>query len=84
MVKKKAKKKPVKKKPAKKKVVKKVKCAAKTRDGKRCKNFASKGMYCKVHQSASSRGPKKKAVKKTVKKTVKKNAKKKTTKRRKK
>ncbi len=49
------------KKKTKKKTMKKVRCAAKTRDGKRCKNFASgRSKYCKAHQKASSRGPKKK------------------------
>jgi hypothetical protein len=33
------------------KAVKKVRCAAKTKDGKRCKNYAvGKSKYCKVHQ----------------------------------
>jgi hypothetical protein len=36
---------------AKKKAAKKVRCAAKTKDGKRCKRFVTgKGKYCAVHK----------------------------------
>ncbi len=41
------------KKPAKKKVAakKKVRCAAKTKDGKRCKRFTDgKGKFCSLHK----------------------------------
>ena len=72
-------KKMAKKKANKKSKQKTVRCAAKTRDGKRCKNYATgKSKYCNVHKNASSRGPKKKkACKKKVtkKKTTKKKSK---------
>lgn len=46
-----AKKKAAKKKVAKKKVVKKVKCAAKTKIGKQCKNTAAgKSKFCSSHK----------------------------------
>jgi len=36
---------------AKKKAAKKVRCMAKTKDGKRCKRFVTgKGKYCTVHK----------------------------------
>ncbi len=46
-----AKKKVAKKKVAKKKVVKKTKCPAKTKAGKKCKNYASgKSKFCASHK----------------------------------
>ncbi len=46
-----AKKKVAKKKVAKKKIVKKARCAAKTKEGKRCKNSASgKSKFCASHK----------------------------------
>jgi len=46
-----AKKKPAKKRVAKKKVVKKVRCAGKTKDGKRCKRTATPpSKYCHLHK----------------------------------
>jgi hypothetical protein len=50
--KKSVKKKPAKKKPTKKKpAAKKVKCAAKTKAGKKCKNYASgRSKYCASHK----------------------------------
>jgi len=47
----KAKKKVVKKKAAKKKVVRKVRCAGKTKDGKRCKRMvAPPAKFCHLHK----------------------------------
>jgi len=47
----KAKKKPAKRKVAKKKVVKKVRCAGKTKDGKRCKRMATPpSKFCYLHK----------------------------------
>lgn len=46
-----AKRKPAKKKTTKKKVIKKVRCAAKTKDGKMCKRFTDgKSKFCSVHK----------------------------------
>ena len=46
-----AKKKAAKKKVAKKKAVKKAKCAAKTKEGKKCKNTAAgKSKFCSSHK----------------------------------
>ena len=46
-----AKKKVAKKKVAKKKATKKIRCAGKTKDGKRCKRFTNgKAKFCSVHK----------------------------------
>jgi adenylate kinase len=57
-----ARKKPVaKKKVTKKKVVKKVRCAAKTKDGKRCKRMvAPPAKYCHLHKGWKPKPKKKK------------------------
>ncbi len=56
-----AKKKPAKKKVAKKKVVKKVRCAATTKDGKRCKRMVSPpAKFCHLHKGWKPKTKKKK------------------------